>query len=88
MSAIFQTTFSNTFSSMKISLKISLKFVPKVRINNIPSLIQIMAWCRPGDKSLSETMMVAFGANVLALVVVADKSHLQVETMPYELVFF
>ena len=40
-----------------ISLKISLKFVPKVRINNIPVLVQIMAWRRPGDKSLSEPMM-------------------------------
>ena len=27
-----------------ISLKVSLKFVPKVRINNIPALVQIMAW--------------------------------------------
>ena len=27
-------------------------------INNIPALVQIMAWCRPGDKSLSEPMMV------------------------------
>ena len=42
-----------------ISLKSSLKFVPKVRINNIPSLVQIMAWCRPGDKPLSEPMMVS-----------------------------
>ena len=37
----------------------SLKFVPKVRINNIPSLVQIMAWRRPGDKPLSEPMMVS-----------------------------
>ena len=42
-----------------ISLKISLKFVPKVPINNISSLVQIMAWCRPGDKPLSEPMMVS-----------------------------
>ena len=42
-----------------ISLKISLKFVPKVRINNIPALVQIMAWRRPGDKPLSEPMMVS-----------------------------
>ena len=42
-----------------ISLKISLKFVPKVRINNIPALVQIMAWHRPGDKPLSEQMMVS-----------------------------
>ena len=41
-----------------ISLSISLKCVPKVRINNIPTLVQIMAWCRPGDKPLSEPVMV------------------------------
>ena len=40
-----------------ISLVISLKFVPKVRINNITSLVQIMAWRRPGAKPLSEPMM-------------------------------
>ena len=43
----------------RISLKISLKFVPKVRINNIPALVQIMAWRRPGDKPLSEPMIVS-----------------------------
>ena len=43
-----------------ISLKISLKFVRKVRINNIPTLVQIMAWRRPGDKPLSDPMMVKF----------------------------
>ena len=31
-----------------IPTKISLKFVPKGRINNIPALVQIMAWRRPG----------------------------------------
>ena len=39
--------------------KISLKFVAKGPINNIPSLVQIMAWRRPGDKPLSEPMMVS-----------------------------
>ena len=39
--------------------KISLKFVPKGPINNIPSLVQIMAWRRPGDKPLSEPIMVS-----------------------------
>ena len=39
--------------------RISLKFVPKIRINNIPALIQIMGWRRPGDKPLSEPMMVS-----------------------------
>ena len=42
-----------------ISLTISLKCVRKVRINNIPSLVQIMAWRRPGDKPLSEPVMVS-----------------------------
>ena len=37
--------------------KIPLTFVFKVRINNITSLVHIMAWRRPGDKPLSETMM-------------------------------
>ena len=41
-----------------ISLKISQKFVPEVQINNIPALVQIMAWRRPGDKPFSEPMMV------------------------------
>ena len=43
---------------MWISLKIPLKFVPKGPINNIPALVQIMAWRRPGDKPLSEPMLV------------------------------
>ena len=42
-----------------ISIKISLKFVPKGPINYIPALVQIMAWRRPGDKPLSEPMMVS-----------------------------
>ena len=37
----------------------SLKFVSKGPVNNIPALIQIMAWRRPGDKPLSEPMMVS-----------------------------
>ena len=37
----------------------TLKFVPKFRINEIPALVQIMAWRRPGDKPLSEPMMVS-----------------------------
>ena len=41
----------------QISIKISLKFVPKGLINNIPALVQIMAWRRPGDKPLSGPTM-------------------------------
>ena len=50
--AIFKCIFLN--ENVWIVLKISLKFVPKVRINNIPALVQMMAWRRPGDKPLSE----------------------------------
>ena len=32
---------------------------PEFRINNIPAFVQIMAWRRPGDKPLSEPMMVS-----------------------------
>ena len=46
------------------SIKISLKFVPKVPINNIPALVQIMAWRRPGDKPLSEPMMVVLPTQI------------------------
>ena len=42
-----------------ISNKIPLKFVPRDPINNIPALVQIMAWRRPGDKPLSEPMVVS-----------------------------
>ena len=45
---------------VQIFIKISLNFVPKVWINNIPALVQIMAWHRPGNKPLSEQMMVCF----------------------------
>ena len=58
MTAISQTTFSNAFflnENAWISLQISLKFVPKVWINNIPELVQIMTWRRPGTKPLSWT---------------------------------
>ena len=54
-------TFKRIFlnENVIISVKISLKFVPNGPINNIPALVQIMAWRRPGDKPLSEAMMVS-----------------------------
>ena len=45
--------------NVRILINISLEFVPKGPINNIPALVQIMAWRRPGDKPLSETMLVS-----------------------------
>ena len=59
---IFICIFLN--ENVWISIKYSLKFVPKVRINNIPALVQIMAWRWPGDKPLSEPMMVRFPAHI------------------------
>ena len=44
---------------VRILLKVVLKFVPRVQINNIPALLQIMAWHWPGDKPLSEPIMVS-----------------------------
>ena len=54
--AIFKCIFLN--ETEWISLKISLKFVPTGPINNIPALVRIMAWRCPGDKPLSEPMIV------------------------------
>ena len=51
----FQMNFLERNES--ISIKISLTFVPKGQINNIPALVYIMAWRRPGSKPLSEPKM-------------------------------
>ena len=55
-------TFKRIFlnENVRILIKISLKFVPKGPMNNIPALVQIMAWRRTGDKPLSEPMMTQF----------------------------
>ena len=61
MATISQMTLSKPIflnENIQIPIKIWLKFVPKAPINNIPTMVQIMAWRRPGDKPLSETMMV------------------------------
>ena len=66
MAAILQTTHSDTFlnENVWITIKISLKFVPKGPINDILVLVQIMAWRRPGDKPLSEPMMVRLPTHI------------------------
>ena len=58
---IFKCIFLNENVWM---IMISLKFVSEVRINNIPALVQIMAWRRPGDKPLSEPMVVRFTTHI------------------------
>ena len=59
-------TFNRIFvnENARISIKFSLKFVPKGPVNNIPALVQIMAWRRPGDKPLSESMMVSLMTHI------------------------
>ena len=54
-------TFNRIFvnENVRFSIKISLKFVPDGQINNIPALVQIMAWRRPCDKPLSEPVTVS-----------------------------
>ena len=46
--------------NVRISIKISPNFVPNGSINNIPALVQIMAWRPIGDKPLSEPMLTRF----------------------------
>ena len=53
---LFRCIFLN--ENIRISTMFSLKFVPVGPINNILALDQIMAWRRPGDKTLSELMVV------------------------------
>ena len=86
-----------------ISLKISRKFIPKGPINNIQALVQIMSWRRPGDKPLSEPMVVGLLTHIcvtrpqwvklLCKRLVSDKAKwflfcfLSVETKPIPLKF-
>ena len=59
-------TFKRIFltENVRISIKVSLKFVPNGPINNNPTLVQIMAWRRSGDKPLSEPMMVRLPTHI------------------------
>ena len=59
---IFKCIFLN--ENDWIPIEISLKFVPKGPINNIPALVQIMAWRLSGDKPLSESMMVRLPTHI------------------------
>ena len=59
---IFKCIFLN--ENIWFPIKISLKSVPKGQSNNIPALVQIMAWRRPGDKPSSELMMVSLPMHI------------------------
>ena len=58
MAAILHCIFLNV--NVWISIRISLKFVSRCPINNSPALVWIMAWHRPGNKPLSESMVAWF----------------------------
>ena len=58
----FKWIFLN--ENVRISIKMSLNFVHKCPINNIPALVQIMAWCRPGDNPLSESMTIRLPTHI------------------------
>ena len=59
---IFKRIFLN--ENVWILVSISLKFVPVGQNDNIPALVQIMAWRRTGDKPLSEPMMVRLPTHI------------------------
>ena len=52
---IFNSIFLNENDS--IPIQISPKYVSKSPIDNKSALVQVMAWCRTGDKPLPEPMM-------------------------------
>ena len=61
MAAIFHTTFSNPFYWMKIyefPLQFHWGFCLIVQLTLFQHWFRLMAWCRPGDKPLSEPMMI------------------------------
>ena len=92
MAAIFQCIFLN---ENIILIEISLNFVPKGPINNIPALVQIMVWRRPGDKPLSESLMVSLLAhicitrpqwvnmNISTFIVILDKAFTEWKQLNY-----
>ena len=55
---IFECIFFNEILS--VSITSSLKFVPKGPVISVSALVQIMAWHCPGNKPLSEPMIVWF----------------------------
>ena len=54
----FKCIFLN--ENERIPIRISLKFDPRSPIDNKPTLVQVMAWCRTGDKPLPELMLTQF----------------------------
>ena len=61
----FKCIFLN--QNVRIPIKMSLKFVLKGSVNNIPALVQIMAWSRSGDKPSTEPVMVSLPSHICDL---------------------
>ena len=63
MVAIFaDDNFKRIFSIENdgVPIRVSLEFVPMSPIDNNPTLVQVMAWRRTGDKPLPELMLTQF----------------------------
>ena len=73
---IVKSIFLN--DNVYIFIKISLKFVLKGPFNNIPALVQIMAWRRPGDRAQSEPMMDRLQTPICVTQPQWVKSHIQI----------
>ena len=54
----FKWIFLN--ENCSIPIRISLKFVPKSPIDNVPALVQVMAWRQTGSKPLLEPKLNQF----------------------------
>ena len=85
---IFKYIFLNEKKNVWISLKISLKCVPEVRINNIPALVLIMAWRRPGAKPLSEPMMASSPTHICVTRPQWVKNHIEASDLVHTLILW
>ena len=59
---IFRCIF--LYENVWILIKVSLKVVAEGPINNIPALVQIMAWHQTGKNPLSEPIMVRLPTHI------------------------
>ena len=53
--------------NISILVNISISCAPNIQIDNIPALVQIMAWRRPGDKPSSEPMMFSLPTHICVI---------------------
>ena len=62
MAAILADIFKSIFVNENdlIRIEISLKFVLRCPVDNMPELVQVMAWHRSGDKPLPDTKLTQF----------------------------